>query len=112
MKYIQATIEVLNPEEELRVHDASMTILNQIGIHMPEKRVLERFEFAGAQVDWDTQIVRIPEKLVWSVLEKVQKADSGIAEQRAISALRLPSLLNLLSQIILEKPDDLETWKI
>jgi len=89
MKYIQATIEVLNPEEEQMVHDASMTILNQIGIHMPEKRVLERFKVAGAQVDWDMQIVRIPEKLVWAVLENVREADSGTAEQRAISALEI-----------------------
>ncbi|MCJ7690081.1 MAG: trimethylamine methyltransferase family protein, partial [Clostridiaceae bacterium] len=87
MKYIKANIEVLDSLEEQRIHDASIDILGKVGIHMPEKNILTLFEAAGADVDRDTQIIKIPEELVLTVLEKIRDDSSNTTEHRAIPNL-------------------------
>ena len=87
MKYIKANIEVLDSLEEQRIHDASIDILGKVGIHMPEKNILTLFEAAGADIDRDTQIIKIPEELVLTVLEKIRDDSSNTTEHRAIPNL-------------------------
>ena len=65
-----ARFEVLSPREIERVHAASMVILSEVGIKVDYGRARELFAQAGAQVDAQTQVVRIPESLVQWALEQ------------------------------------------
>jgi len=56
--------EVLSQAEVERIHAASMEILAEIGIKVNYKPARELFRQAGAEVDENTQAVKIPEKLV------------------------------------------------
>ncbi len=62
MIYNFATL--LSDEQVERVHDASLEILEQVGMLVRNKRAVEIFSEHGAQVDKDRQIVRLPRKVV------------------------------------------------
>lgn len=61
-------LEVLSPDEVRQIHDTSMRILAEVGIHVDYGRARRLFREAGAAVDDEAQVVRIPESLVqWAV---------------------------------------------
>ena len=62
--------EVLTPSEVERVHAASMEILSEVGIKVDYGRARKLFQEAGAEVDEESQAVRIPESLVHWALEQ------------------------------------------
>jgi trimethylamine--corrinoid protein Co-methyltransferase len=66
--------DVLTGDEVRRIHDASMTILSEIGIHAPYDKALDLFEEAGASVDRDLKVVRIPEKLITWAADQAPKS--------------------------------------
>jgi trimethylamine---corrinoid protein Co-methyltransferase len=74
MKHIKAKIEILSPKEEELVHSASLAVLGEIGIHMPEEKVLKIFADAGARVDFQNQVVYISENLIESILTNIWEA--------------------------------------
>jgi trimethylamine--corrinoid protein Co-methyltransferase len=55
---------VLSSEQILKLHAASIRILETTGVHVPHEDVRKRLADAGATVDEATEIVRIPESLV------------------------------------------------
>ncbi len=60
--------QVLSPAEVERIHAASMEILDQVGIKVPYQTARDYYREAGAVVDDQAQMVKIPEKLVdWAV---------------------------------------------
>lgn len=61
---------VLTDEQIDRIHEASLTILQRVGVHVPHEEVLHRFAAAGAGVDAAAQRVRIPPDLVMRCLEQ------------------------------------------
>jgi trimethylamine--corrinoid protein Co-methyltransferase len=61
-------LKVLTPQEVERIHDASMEVLDVVGVKVDYKTARDIFREAGAEVDEETQSVRLPEKLVrWAV---------------------------------------------
>lgn len=62
MIYNFATL--LSDEQVERVHEASLEILEQVGMLVRNKRAVEIFSEHGAWVDKDTQIVRLPRQVV------------------------------------------------
>ena len=66
-------INLLSPAEIEKLHQASMRILGEAGIHLPAEEYLKVFADAGAEVDFETQNVKIPESLVWECLKKNPK---------------------------------------
>ena len=63
-----ARFEVLSQDEVERIHAASMEILAEVGIKVNYKKARDIFREAGANVDEETQAVKLPEKLVrWAV---------------------------------------------
>ena len=56
--------QVLSPDQLLRLDAASREILQRVGVHVPHADMLGRFADAGAAVDHDKQIVKIPSELV------------------------------------------------
>ena len=61
----------LNEEQIIRIHRASMTLLERFGVTVPHSDMLNRLEAAGAAVDRAAQRARMPEELV---LRSVQQA--------------------------------------
>ncbi len=62
-------VSVLSENEIQQLHRASLTILNEVGVQIPHEKVLRRFAEEGAVVDWVSQRVRIPERVVEWALE-------------------------------------------
>jgi trimethylamine--corrinoid protein Co-methyltransferase len=55
---------VLTDAQIVRVNEASLAILQRVGVHLPHAEALRLFEEAGATVDHEAQRVRIPADLV------------------------------------------------
>jgi len=57
-------MEVLSPSELQALQNGTLHILSKIGVFFPSQIALGIFSDHGADVDWDTKIVRIPPDLV------------------------------------------------
>ena len=55
---------VLSEDEITRIHEASLAILERVGVDIPHGNILSRFADGGAEVDFDVQRVRIPADVV------------------------------------------------
>ena len=64
---------VLTSSQIARIHDASLSILERIGVIVPHPEVLERFADSGATVDIESQRVLIPADLVQRSLRQAGK---------------------------------------
>lgn len=64
---------VFTREQIERVHEASLTILQRIGVVVPHKEILTRFADKGAKVDHKAQRVKIPPDLIMTLLKKAGK---------------------------------------
>jgi trimethylamine--corrinoid protein Co-methyltransferase len=63
----------LNQQEMDLIHAQSIKSLQEIGIKVHSKPVLEILEKNGASVDYNAMVTKIPEKMVNQALESVQK---------------------------------------
>ncbi|HDD62483.1 MAG TPA: hypothetical protein ENF22_08165 [Chloroflexi bacterium] len=57
-------LSILTQAQVVEIRAATLTILEEVGIHFPSKKALKIFSDHGANIDVDTQIVRIPADLV------------------------------------------------
>jgi len=64
---------VLTAEQVRRVHEASLAVLEQVGVEVPHAETLGRFADAGAAVDAGARRVRIGPELVSRCLEQAGK---------------------------------------
>ena len=64
---------ILTDDQIRRVHQASVSILERVGVLIPHPETLERLEQAGAKVTYAEQRVRFPEELVARALEQAGK---------------------------------------
>jgi trimethylamine--corrinoid protein Co-methyltransferase len=64
---------VLSGDQITRLHNASLEILQTVGVRIPHEEVRARFARAGAGVDEASHLVTIPEDLVHRSLESVGK---------------------------------------
>lgn len=58
------TVQFLTQPQVERLHQASLSILERVGIVVPHEEILNRFAEAGGRVDRAAQRVRIPPELV------------------------------------------------
>jgi trimethylamine--corrinoid protein Co-methyltransferase len=63
-------LELLSQEEIERIHSASLTVLEATGVEIDNENVLRILSSAGAQVDFHTRMVYVPEELVEELLKK------------------------------------------
>ncbi len=63
----------LNQQEMDLIHTQSIKSLQEIGIKVHSKPILEMLEKSGASVDYNALVAKIPEKMVNQALESVQK---------------------------------------
>jgi trimethylamine--corrinoid protein Co-methyltransferase len=64
---------VLTQDQIHRIHQASLSILERVGVEVPHPEVLRRFADSGARVDFKTKRVRIPADLVMHSIEQAGK---------------------------------------
>jgi trimethylamine--corrinoid protein Co-methyltransferase len=57
-------IDVLSEADVERVHEATLTVLERVGLRISSARILEALAEAGAKVDLETEIVRFPAAMV------------------------------------------------
>lgn len=62
------SLEVLTPHEVRRIHEATLEIIETVGVRFPSTRALDIWAAAGATVDRETQIVRAPGELIEKAL--------------------------------------------
>ncbi|MGE5532219.1 MAG: trimethylamine methyltransferase family protein [Bacteroidota bacterium] len=67
------TSTMLSDEQIGRVHEASLRILGEIGVEVPHADMLSRFAEAGARVDFERRVVRIPADCVENCLRTAGK---------------------------------------
>jgi trimethylamine--corrinoid protein Co-methyltransferase len=67
-------IKIFNNRELEQVHHATLTVLEEVGIRFPSQKALEIFAEAGACVDFNAQIVKIPPDLLMSALSRAPRA--------------------------------------
>ena len=61
---MQPRIKVLSEKEMVKIDQASRALLMEVGTHVPNEEALEIFEKAGAIVDKNSQMVRIPDHVI------------------------------------------------
>lgn len=67
-------LEILSADELTAVQSATLDILENVGVRFPSERVLDIFSEHGAQVDKDSQIVRLPSDLVTKSIKKAPRS--------------------------------------
>src|SRR5512140_3536438 len=67
-------LEVLTPEEVRKIHDATLWIIENVGVRFPSKRALLIWEAHGAQVNHDTMVVRARPELIEDALKSCPPA--------------------------------------
>jgi trimethylamine---corrinoid protein Co-methyltransferase len=69
-------LEILTPQEVGKIHDASLHIIENVGVRFPSKRALEIWEANGASVDHEKMIVRAKPELIEEAMKKAPPAYS------------------------------------
>lgn len=63
-------LEILNPEDVTKIHNATLDILEHVGVRFPSKNALKIWQENGADVDWDSMVVRVPPRLIDETLKR------------------------------------------
>lgn len=63
-------LEVLTKEEVQKIHEATLHIIENVGVRFPSKRALEIWAANGAQVDFEKKIVRAKPQLIEDAIKK------------------------------------------
>lgn len=66
----QMRIRTLGDEDIEKIHQATLTVLEETGVRFPSPKALHLFADAGAHVDFESLIVRIPPDLLMPTLAK------------------------------------------
>ncbi len=61
-------LDVLNPQEVQKIHEATLWIIENVGVRFPSKRALEIWDAHGAAVDRDRMTVRARPDLIGKAL--------------------------------------------
>ena len=61
-------LDVLSPDAVARIHDATLTVLERVGIEVRSTEVIARLERAGADADAEARRVRLPRTVVEEAL--------------------------------------------
>ncbi len=62
-------LEVLTPAEVKKIHDATLWIIEKVGIRFPSERALDIWEAHGAEVNRTTKVVKAKAELIDSALK-------------------------------------------
>jgi trimethylamine---corrinoid protein Co-methyltransferase len=63
-------LEILTQEEVKKIHEATLWIIEHVGVRFPSQRALEIWEANGATVDRDKKIVKVKGEVIEEALKK------------------------------------------
>jgi len=86
MKSIHTGVRVLSEAEIEKIHRASLSVLETVGIHTPNARMLSILEKAGCRVDHERQNVHYPPRLIEEMVAG-WRARGPRAEQQPLEPL-------------------------
>ena len=66
-------LNFLSEEQLIQLQEATLNVLETVGVQFPSERALEIFNLHGAQVDHKSQIVKIPRELVFKAMKTVPR---------------------------------------
>jgi len=67
-------LEILTPQEVQKIHDATLHIIENIGVRFPSKRALEIWETNGATVDHESMIVKVKTQIIEEAMKNAPPA--------------------------------------
>jgi trimethylamine--corrinoid protein Co-methyltransferase len=67
-------LEILTPQEVKKIHDATLHIIENVGVRFPSQRALKIWEANGATVDRESMIVKVKPELIEDALKKAPPA--------------------------------------
>jgi trimethylamine--corrinoid protein Co-methyltransferase len=67
-------LEILTPQEVKKIHDATLHIIEHVGVRFPSKRALDIWEANGATVDHEKKIVKVKPHIIEEALKKAPPA--------------------------------------
>lgn len=62
-------LEILTPQEIKKIHDATLWIIEKVGVRFPSKRAMEIWAANGAEVDHEKMVVRARGELIEKALK-------------------------------------------
>ena len=77
-------LTILDEQDVRRIHTATLGVIESVGIRFPSRKALDILEAHGAQVDRDTQIVKIPGHVVEDALKHAPPVYSLAARDPAL----------------------------
>ncbi len=66
--------ELLTQAQLETLQGGTLRLLDEVGVHFPSQRALEIFADHDAQVDWETESVRIPPDLVQKAMSTAPRS--------------------------------------
>ncbi len=66
-------LKIITDEEVEMIHKTSLRILWEIGVKFPNDKMLKKFDAAGAEVNYETKVVKIPEDLINKAISELPK---------------------------------------
>ncbi len=67
-------LEVLQKEDIHKIHTATLDLIANVGVKFPSRKALEIWQAHGADVDWQTGVVKAPGQLVEDALKSAPPA--------------------------------------
>lgn len=62
-------LEILTPSEVKQIHDATLHIIEHVGVRFPSRRALEIWRAHGGTVDFDKKVVRVKPEIIEAALK-------------------------------------------
>ena len=63
-------LKVLTDEDIVQIHGATLEVLEEVGLWMPNPEALEILDGAGARVDYEKQVVKYPSSMVERAIDQ------------------------------------------
>lgn len=86
MRQIETCLRVLSEDEMQLLHRTSLKILSDIGIHTPNRRMLDLLRAAGCRVDGESQVVRYPVEFIEEMVGEL-RARKLVPDQQKIGPM-------------------------
>ena len=67
-------LDILSKEDVQKIHEATLHIIENVGVRFPSKRALKIWEDAGAEVDHEKKIVKVKSYLIEDALKQAPPA--------------------------------------
>ena len=70
----QIALQILSEDDVEKIHNATLNIIQNIGVRFPSEQALKIWEKNGAEVDHDIQVVKAPKELIEEAIKLCPKS--------------------------------------